>query len=606
MNRMIPRLAATLLAASLCLSALASVTATLDKTRIALGDTVRLLVQSDGSTSAQPDIGPLQQDFEVLGSSRGSSTQIINGRISSQAQVTLMLSPRHAGTLAIPPLRWGSEQSAALTLTVDAGNAANTGTDGPAEGAPVSISATLDQKQPYVQSAVVLTIRLYVGTPISQASLDLPSNSDVLVRQLGEDSQSSETRNGRTYQVIERKYVLTPQRSGKLSLKGPLLEAQVPSGSVNDLNDFFGNAFGRTPFSQLLGGMRPLRLSASAIEMNVLPRPAAASGADWLPAKQLTLQEHWRPETGPLHVGEPLTRHLQLSALGISGAQLPDLARLMPLPDGIKAYPDQAKNDDKLQNGSLLGSREQDIALIASQPGHYELPAVRLAWWDTASNTPREATLPARSLDILPAVGGQAVAPAQTQPSAGAVLNNAPTQVQTQTPAAAANQSPLASRIASVNPSLADFWPWLSAALALLWLGTLVAWWWSRRSGVMGQPRVEPSPSAAPAPGPAANLSAEQALRALQAACRNHDAQAARRQVLTWAAARWPQSAPRGLNALARQLAEPRFTTALQALDRACSTASTWTGDALAQAFASAPKPQSAGKNSPLIPDLYD
>lgn len=149
-----------------------------------------------------------------------------------------------------------------------------------------------------------------------------------------------------------------------------------------------------------------------------------------------------------------------------------------------------------------------------------------------------------------------------------------PDQTPATTPASAANQSPLASRIASVNPSSADFWPWLSAALALLWLGTLVAWWWSRRSGVMGQPRVEPSPSAAPAPGPAANLSAEQALRALQAACRNHDAQAARRQVLAWAAACWPQSAPRGLNALARQLAEPRFTTVLQALDRACSTAS--------------------------------
>ncbi len=602
MKRMIPRLAAALLAASLCLSALASVTATLDKTRIALGDTVRLLVQSDGSTSAQPDISPLQQDFEVLGSSRGSSTQIINGRISSQAQVTLMLSPRHAGTLAIPPLRWGSEQSAALTLTVDAGNAANTGTDGPAEGAPVSISATLDQKQPYVQSAVVLTIRLYVGTPISQASLDLPSNSDVLVRQLGEDRQSSETRHGRTYQVIERQYVLTPQRSGQLSLKGPLLEAQVPSGSVNDLNDFFGNAFGRTPFSQLLGGMRPLRLSASAIEMNVLPRPAAASGADWLPAKQLTLQEHWRPETGPLHVGEPLTRHLQLSALGISGAQLPDLARLMPLPDGIKAYPDQAKNDDKLQNGSLLGSREQDIALIANQPGHYELPAVRLAWWDTASNTPREATLPTRSLDILPAVGGQAVAPAQTQPSAGPM----PDQTPATTPASAATPNPLGTGLPSTNPGPASFWPWLSAALALLWLGTLLAWWWrSRRAGVGNKPAAA-SPAAAPAPGPAANLSAEQALRALQAACRNHDAQAARQQVLAWAAACWPQSAPRGLNALARQLAEPRFTTVLQALDRACSTASPWTGDALAQAFASAPKPQSAGKNSPLIPDLYD
>jgi hypothetical protein len=600
---MISRLAAALLASGLCLSALASVTASLDKTRVALGDTVRLLIQSDGSTGAQPDIGPLQQDFEVLGSSRGSSTQIINGHMSSQSQVTLMLSPKHAGTLAIPPLRWGNEQSAALTLTVEAGNAANTGTDGPAEGAPISISATLDQKQPYVQSAVVLTIRLYVGTQVSQASLELPASSEVLARQLGEDRQSSETRNGRTYQVIERTYVLTPQRSGKLSLKGPQFEAQVPSGSMNDLNSFFGNAFGRLPFGAMLGGLRPVRLSASAIEMNVLPRPAAATGADWLPAKQVTLQEHWRPEAGTtLHVGEPITRHLQLSALGLSGAQLPDLAKLMPLPDGIKAYPDQAKNDDKLQNGALLGSREQDIALIASQPGHYELPALRLAWWDTTSNTPREATLPARSLDIQPAVGGASAAPAQAQPAANPVPGLAEP---TNTPASTPRPNLPGIGLASTSVGSASFWPWLSAALALLWLGTLLAWGWSLRTRAGGPSAAAASPSAVLAPGPAGHPSATQALRALQTACRNNNAQAARQHVLAWAAACWPQAAPRGLHALIRQLADARFTAPLQQLDRACSTAEPWSGETLAQAFASAPQPKPADTSAPLIPDLY-
>ena len=40
------------------------------------------------------------------------------------------------------------------------------------------------------------------------------------VQPLGKDEQSTETRDGRTYQVITRRYVLLPQRSGSLRLDG--------------------------------------------------------------------------------------------------------------------------------------------------------------------------------------------------------------------------------------------------------------------------------------------------------------------------------------------------------------------------------------------------
>ncbi len=590
MKRTIHRMAAALFASGMCLSALATVTASLDRTHVALGETVRLLMQSDGSTDQQPDIGPLQQDFEVLGSSRGSSTQIINGHMSSQTQVTLVLAPRREGTIQIPPLQWGAEQSAALALTVGGnGNAARQGADPPADAAPVSMTATLDQKHPYVQSAVVLTVRLHVGTQITQASLDLQGSSDVFVKQLGKDTQTSESRNGRVYQVIERQYVLVPQRSGQISLKGPMFEAQVrDTGAIDpsDLNSFFNNAFGPSPLSRLMGTMRPLRLSASAIEVNVLPRPAAATGTNWLPAQQVTLEESWRPDKGALHVGEPLTRHLHLTALGMTGAQLPDLSKLMPAPDGIKMYPDQAKTDDSTRAGTLLGSRDQDIALIAGKPGHYELPTMRLFWWDTTSNVQREADLPARTLDILPATGDQVAA--APPPTENLPASLAPGQAQPGAflpPAMAAHAPP---------------WQWISVAFALLWLGTLLAWWRSRQP----EPLTQSAPPASPAL--AARLPAGKALSALQHACRDNDPQAARRHLLDWAASFWPQSPPCGLHAIALRLADARFTEPLQQLDRACYTGAAWHGDSLAQAFAAPPGKTPSEKTKPVIPDLYE
>jgi hypothetical protein len=596
---------ALLVGGCLILPAWAGVTASLDRLQVAMGERVRLQVQNDGTTDGQPNIGPLTQDFDIVGSSQGSSTRIVNGRISSQKQFTILLAPKRAGTIRIAPIQWGAEQSGELVLTVGASADASQADPQAAGGAaaPVTLSATLDQKTPYVQSAVVLTLRLYVGVQLTQASLDLPGSSDVLVKQMGEDKQSTESRNGRSYQLIERKYALIPQRSGKLSLKGPLLQAQVLDMGGNDGSDMDA-LFGQSPLSRFMRSTRPLNLSASPIEINVLPRPdAAASGTTWLPAQQVTLEESWRPDGGTLRVGEPLTRHLHLSALGVTGAQLPDLSTLMGVPDGIKLYPDQAKTDESLSNGTLQGTRDQDVVLIASAPGRYELPALHLTWWDTVSKVQRQADLPARSVEILPALAGSGGAGAVL----GAVTPTPPGLLPSRITLGAGNGS---SAVVLADSALAhpQLWQWVSAAMLLLWAGTLVAWWRARRRGapspsatVLGaqglpvRTQVQPSPPKAKA-----------ALASLQRACRDNDPKAARQHLLAWAAAFWPQSPPHGLNAIAKRLDPARFSEALQQLDRACYTDATWQGDTLAHAFAEPPTPQPVPREKSLLPDLYE
>jgi len=298
------RILFALTVSTFALPALASVTATLDKSNVASGETVQLQLQHDGTTDSPPDLAPLRNDFDVLGSSSGSNVQIINGHVSSQTQVTVLLSPKHDGTIQIPPLQWDGQQTAALELTVGgSGNAAAAGQPGPTSGesSHIFLTATLDQKQPYVQAADVLTVRLYADQPIFQASLDLPASSDVLVKQLGKDKQSSETRNGRNYQIVERKYLLFPQRSGTLILDGPVLDAQVQAtGSNNPFgNDpAFGNIFGQMPLAGMLNATRPIRLHGKQITLNVLKRPASATGANWLPAQNVTLQRNLAPGFG--------------------------------------------------------------------------------------------------------------------------------------------------------------------------------------------------------------------------------------------------------------------------------------------------------------------
>jgi len=590
------RIAAVLLY-GLSLSAAADFSATLDRDQVAPGETVTLTLQRDSHGGGDPDLDPLKKDFDVLDRSSGSSIQIVNGSMSSQRQLRLTLAPKHAGKIQVPPLSWDGEQSQPLELTVadsgaaSQGGGAGAGTDSAAAGqgsSHVFLTSSLDQAQPYVQGAVLLTVLLHTDEPLIQAGLEFSGNGDILEQPIGKDRQSSETRNGRPYQVIERQYLLQPQRSGQLSLDGPTLEAQVADASMQSPfgADPFGHAFGGSPFAGMMQATRPLRLHGDAIKLNVRPRPATATGPDWLPAQQVTLEEAWRPDSGSIHAGEPLTLHLRLVATGLSAAQLPDLSAELSLPDGIKAYPDQAKLDTSLQSDQIVGSREQDIALIAARPGQYRIPALHLSWWDTRQETQREVVLPERSLDVAPAAAGAGAATSAPPPVALAPA--AP-----QADAAVAGPVQAAPAAARSLP-----WPWISLVLGLLWLGTVAIWWRQRRAAAKAPaPNRVAAARTAPDAGPAK--------AAFRQACLDDDPHAARRNLLAWAAATWPQHAPAGLNALAEQLHEPALTALLQQLDRACYSGGAWHGAELARVLSALPAAaKSVGKPAQLA-ELY-
>ncbi len=117
----------------------------------------------------------------------------------------------------------------------------------------------------------------------------------------------------------------------------------------------------------------------------------------------MTVTENWHPDTTEVHVGDPITRDLHMRAEGLTAAQLPDLSVLLSLPAGLKAYPDQAKLANAAQGEAVVGKRDQSISMIADQAGTFELAPLRLTWWDTQTNQPREVTLPGRTLKITAA-----------------------------------------------------------------------------------------------------------------------------------------------------------------------------------------------------------
>ena len=183
-------------------------------------------------------------------------------------------------------------------------------------------------------------------------------------------------------------------------------------------------AFGEAPtalfrarYVELFGGATVLRrVRSQPVEVDVAPIPASEAPSTWLPAKSVQLVESWPDQPPTIAPGEPLTRTIAMVADGLMASQLPALHG--PIPDGLKHYPDRPMLQDQESADGIVATRQEKFAIIPTRPGEYELPAIEVNWWDTASNTRRFARLPERRIIVSASAQQSGLAPPPTPEAA--------------------------------------------------------------------------------------------------------------------------------------------------------------------------------------------
>ena len=230
----------------------AGLSARLERTRIAEGETVLLRLIAPGDSTGSPDLSPLGEDFDILNQGQSTRMSYVNGRSTSSREWQLVLAPKHTGTLRLPAIHLGGAVSEPLSLEVLP--AAQAGKLGVAR--PVLLEVEAQPKRAYVQQKVIYTLRLLFREPLREASLSEPQTKDAIVERLGADKQYTVERDGQQYRVIERRYALFPQHSGPLEIGAPLLSAQIPQ-HVQRASRPRRRSFGSDPFAdfdRLFGG----------------------------------------------------------------------------------------------------------------------------------------------------------------------------------------------------------------------------------------------------------------------------------------------------------------------------------------------------------------
>lgn len=562
----------------------AALHAQLDRDTVQEGDQVTLRIDSDEAHSGErPDVTPLRSDFDVRGTSTSSETSFVNGTRSDRTRWLIQLKPLHVGTITVPPITVGSEHTAAQSLNVtEAPPSDRDAAPRIAKHVFLEVEAPVAGKPIYIQQQIPYTIRLYYDDTIETGDLAAPNPGDAIVEQLGEEKRYSATRDGKRYNVVERRYSVAPEKSGVLlippaNFRGTLVAGQddradVAPGSEDMMDRFLRNTpFANDPFFKraLRGGSafadsQPVAARSRAITLQVEPRPAGAHG-NWLPAEQITLHDSWADDPPRFRAGEPVTRTVTIKAKGIGGAQIPAL--MIDQPSNATRYPETSENQSETSGDTILGISKQRTTYIPNAQGTIDVPPVELPWWNTQSNTQSLASLPARQYTVEAGIDQTQSRMASPVPGSAAAPAHS-----TATPMATEHPPQLTQR-------LQDYWAWLVPG-ALLAIGALLS---GLAIGRAYRPaRFVPfAVTMATQPMPLRR----DATQALHNACVANDRGAAARALLDLGRVAWPDDPPRGLTALAARLEVGREEViALERSLYGCD-GSSWNGDPLWKAI---------------------
>ena len=476
----------------------ARITAEVDRTNIAMGETLRLTLTADaGERPDQISLDQLEIDFEILQRSSSTSARLIGGEQNITRTLEIELSPLREGVLTIPAFNTGGRRTTPTAIKVSPEPEFALAEE------LVTFDATVDNTEVYVQAQVILTITLQQAINLDNravSDVDIPDTYQEPLEQKSFQRRSG----GRLWQVTELRYALFPQKSGDL-----LIPAIAFSGRE------------LLPGRSLLGARlgRRIAIKSDPINIRVKPVPATFPGDVWLPAQQLSLTSRWSAAPEQLSTGDSTTRTLEITAQGLQGSQLPPVTSLGGTGGikGLRFYPDKETIEQREIPLGLEGYRLQSEALVSSEAGNWTLPERTIPWWNTKTDTLEFARLPEERIRVTDLLA----------PKDSANSDIATTPVLT--------EGTIVSR---------RLWQ-MSAATGWLLAAILGALLWLRRREAKANP-----------PHGQADIDAQktQHLMSVRKACSTNDPVAARLAVLTWGHKRFDDSSPNTLNEIAARV----------------------------------------------------
>ena len=560
-------------------SSFAEVKAYLNQESFFEGDPVTLKIETNENNEEKPDITPLEKDFTILGTSTNSQISTMNGKRSFLKSWTIELETTNKGRIQIPSITIGNDKTKPLTLII---------TDLPPEVTAetqkhifIEESIGTQDSTTFVQQQIPYTIKLFYDATMQTAQIQPLTIDNAILEKLGTDKRYKVVRAGKRFNVVEKRYVISPEKSGVLHIPAATVKGRISlSGGDSQslrrqmdetdmLNSFF-NDFRNDPFFQDFGAgfftrrsqgpSKPFSIKGKTIDVEVLPVPKAFSGAAWLPAEDLIIKDSWTTRPPQLKVGEPVTRLLALQAKGLAGSQIPDIS--IPKPLNMKIYPDKATSEKTTDGNTVYGIQRINITYIPDTSGKVTIPEIKVDWWDVKNKKQKTFVLPAWNLNVAP------------DPTR-ATEKNLPSNLPQESLSTAVEKKPTVAVDDSLNVAN-KFWAWtLIIIVPLLLLFAALFYRFRKYLSAKEKQQIFQQQKSQPNIG---------TLRSsLLQACHNNDKQRAAHNLLKYAQAYWHDDSLQNLGMIIAKLGKDNGVRIVRGLEESLYSqeSESWNGAAL-------------------------
>ena len=347
---------------------------------------------------------PSIKGFDVLmGPSRSeqSSTQIVNGSVSSTSSITFtyILMANTAGEFTVPGASIVAEGNQMISNSVkikvlpqdqnhnsSRRNNDNSSSIQPSSNASVSnqdlfITATASKTNVYEQEAFVLTYKIYTresNLQLNNAKLpDFKGFHSQEIEMTTNARWTPEHYKGRNYYTtVYRQFVLFPQQSGKLFIEPAQFQMTVnkPVQSADPFDAFFNAG------NNVIEIKKPITTPKIAINVNPLPagKPTNFLGGvgEFNISSSINSKE--------LKTNDAITIKLVISGTGnlklISNPEI-------KFPDDFEVYDPKVDNQVRLTKEGLTGNKVIEYLAIPRHAGTYKIPGVSFSYFDIRSKS---------------------------------------------------------------------------------------------------------------------------------------------------------------------------------------------------------------------------
>ena len=342
---------------------------------------------------------PSISGFDVLmGPTRSqqSSTQIINGKVSSSRSITFtyILMAGKEGTYTIPAasIEVDGEKvfSNAIQIKVLPPDQSGNSSGGQASSSrsqvagsriteeDLFITATASKTTVHEQEAILLTYKVYTLVNLRQLQGDMPDLKGFHTQEIPLPQQkkfSLEHYKGRNYNTtVWSQYVLFPQQTGKLEIPSITFNGVVAQQTVSD--DPFDAFFNGGGYVEVKKNIVTPKLT---INVQPLPaRPANFSGAvgEFQIASSINSTE--------VKTNDAVTIKITLN--GVGNMKLINTPEVK-FPQDFEIYDPKITDEYDLTNNGLSGTKTFEYLAIPRHAGDFTVPAVELVYVDLKSNS---------------------------------------------------------------------------------------------------------------------------------------------------------------------------------------------------------------------------